>query len=146
MPSCVSVSCAFHSINYILFLSNLVFHFTRLQVSFSFITTLLGSLNNSKLYHVVDRTMTDLRMSLTFFNLSKIFFVNEQLPLFIWHSKFGMLYVGIRRSYYEYSFDKCWITDDTPVIWKLWKFPRSTKENTQLRNTSTEKFLSILKH
>ena len=80
MPSSIPVSCAFHSINYILFLSNLVFHFTTLQVSFSFVTTLLGSLNNSKLHHVVDRTMTDLRMSLTFFDMSKIFFGNEQPP------------------------------------------------------------------
>ena len=78
MPPCVPVSCAFHSINYILFLTNLAFHFTRIQVSFSFVTTLIGSLNNSKLHHTIDRTMTDLRMSLTFFVLSEIFFGNEQ--------------------------------------------------------------------
>ena len=54
--------------------------------------------------------------------------------------------MGIGRSSYEYWFDKCSITDDAPVIWKLWKFPTSTKENTELRNTSTQKFLSILRY
>ena len=80
MPSFVPVSSAFHSVYYILFLSTLVFHFIRLQVLFSFVTTLLGSFNNSKLHHVLNRTMTDLRMSLTFFDLSEIFFGNEQPP------------------------------------------------------------------